>query len=47
MNINGFGEAALRRTLIEFVDYYHLERNHQGKGNILLFPGPEQPQGRS
>jgi putative transposase len=22
------------------VDHYHHERNHQGKGNILLFPSP-------
>jgi putative transposase len=33
-----FGEAALSRTLHEYVEYYHYERNHQGKGNILLFP---------
>ncbi len=33
-----FGEAGLRRALIEFVAHYHEERNHQGKGNMLLFP---------
>jgi putative transposase len=33
-----FGEAALSRTLHKYVEYYHYERNHQGKGNILLFP---------
>jgi putative transposase len=33
-----FGEAALSRTLHEYVEYYHYERNHQGKGNVLLFP---------
>jgi len=32
-----FGEASLRRALIEFVEHLHSERNHQGKGNILLF----------
>ena len=32
-----FGEASLRRTLSEFIDHYHSERNHQGKGNVLLF----------
>src|SRR5262250_285831 len=33
-----FGEAALSRTLHEYVEHYHHERNHQGKGNGLLFP---------
>ena len=33
-----FGEASLRRALTEFVDHFHEERNHQGRGNVLLFP---------
>jgi hypothetical protein len=33
-----FGEGSLRRALGEYVEHYHAERNHQGKGNILLFP---------
>jgi transposase InsO family protein len=33
-----FGEASLRRALGEFVEHFHSERNHQGKGNVLLFP---------
>jgi putative transposase len=33
-----FGEASLRYVLNEYVDHYHHERNHQGKGNVLLFP---------
>ena len=33
-----FGEASLRRALTEFIDHFHGERNHQGKGNVLLFP---------
>jgi len=33
-----FGERSLRRALSEYVEYYHAERNHQGKGNVLLFP---------
>ena len=37
-----FGEAALSRTLNEYVEHYHHERNHQGKGNILLFPTVSQ-----
>ena len=30
------GEASLRRALTEFLDHFHAERNHQGKGNVLL-----------
>ena len=26
-----------RRALTEFLEHYHAERNHQGKGNVLLF----------
>ena len=33
-----FGESSLRRALREFETHYHGERNHQGKGNVLLFP---------
>src|SRR5499433_2882471 len=32
------GERSLRQALDEYVDHYHAERNHQGKGNVLLFP---------
>src|SRR5262245_478550 len=32
------GECSLRRALNEYVEYYHAERNHQRKGNVLLFP---------
>jgi putative transposase len=32
------GERSLRHVLNEYVDHYHQERNHQGKGNVLLFP---------
>ena len=42
------GECSLRRALNEFVEHYHAERNHQGKGNVLLFPRdtniPREPQ---
>ena len=34
------GERSLQGALTEFVAHYHLERNHQGKGNVLLFPAP-------
>jgi putative transposase len=33
-----FGECSLRRALKEYVEHFHAERNHQGKGNVLLFP---------
>jgi hypothetical protein len=33
-----FGERSLRRALGEYVEHYHAERNHQGKGNVPLFP---------
>jgi len=33
-----FGERSLRRALKEYIEHYHAERNHQGKGNVLLFP---------
>jgi len=32
------GERSLRRALGEYVNHYHAERIHQGKGNVLLFP---------
>jgi hypothetical protein len=33
-----FGEGSLRRALTEDIAHFHSERNHQGKGNLLLFP---------
>jgi hypothetical protein len=35
-----FGERPLSRVLSAFSAHYHGERNHQGKGNELLFPEP-------
>src|SRR5262249_42024599 len=32
------GETSLERALREFIAHFHSERNHQGKGNLLLFP---------
>jgi transposase InsO family protein len=37
-----FGEAALYRALNAYMEHYHHERNHQGKGNMLLFPAVSQ-----
>jgi hypothetical protein len=36
-------QASLRRVLREYVIHYHQERNHQGKGNVLLFPSKHEP----
>ena len=41
-----FGEAFLRRTLNEYLVHFHSERNHQGKGNGLLFPTAAQTKKR-
>lgn len=32
------GERSLRRALRDYVAHYHEQRNHQGRGNVLLFP---------
>jgi transposase InsO family protein len=32
------GEGSLRRAVREFIEHYHLERNHQGLGNQLILP---------
>jgi len=42
-----FGEASLRRVLSNYVLHFHGERNHQGKGNVILFPKPEDRIGES
>jgi hypothetical protein len=31
------GEASLRWALNEYSDHHHFERNHQGKGNLILY----------
>jgi putative transposase len=35
-----FGEAGLRKTIREFIQHYHRERNHQGLGNRLIYERP-------
>jgi putative transposase len=45
-----FGESSLSRVLAEYGRHYHQERNHQGKGNRLLFPDVSEkpcPSGRN
>jgi hypothetical protein len=33
-----FGEDSLRNCIHQFVEHYHLERNHQGLHNRLIIP---------
>ena len=33
-----FGEASLHHAMTQYVEHFHHERNHPGKGNVLLFP---------
>ena len=42
-----FGERALRHCLEQFVGHFHTERNHRGKGNVILFPAPADRIGES
>ena len=35
------GERHLRAVVREFVEHYHVERNHQGLGNVIPFPSPD------
>src|SRR3989442_1277740 len=37
-----FGERALHHALTQYGEHFHHERNHQGKGNVLLFPTVSQ-----
>ena len=41
-----FGETSLRRALHDYLVHYHAERNHQGKGNVLLIPTTTQAKNR-
>jgi transposase InsO family protein len=42
-----FGEASLRHALTQYAEHFHHERNHQGKGNVLLFPTVSQDTERA
>ena len=39
------GERHLRHVIDEYVEHYHLERNHQGLENQLITPGPSDSVG--
>ncbi len=41
-----FGERALWHALRHYTHHYHQERNHQGKGNVLLLPTATYSQNR-
>jgi len=41
-----FGERLLRVALHDYQIHYHAERNHQGKGNVLLFPTATRAKNR-
>ena len=43
-----FGEDSLRDSIHQFLDHYHLERNHQGLENRLIIPmkGKVNTEGR-
>lgn len=40
-----FGELSLQRALDNFIEHYHHERPHQGKGNLILLPMSQQEPG--
>ena len=40
-----FGERSLRRALSNYVDHFHAERNHQGKGNVFPRINDRQREG--
>jgi putative transposase len=41
-----FGEGSLRHALTQYVAHFHHERNHQGKGNVRLFPAVSHDSAR-
>jgi putative transposase len=41
-----FGERHLRKTIAEYVEHYHRERNHQGLDNALIDDGSHRPTGK-
>ena len=42
-----FGESSLQHVLWNYTQHFHTERNHQGKGNRILFPAPVDRIGES
>jgi len=42
-----FGESSLRRATTSYLEHYHSERNHQGLGNQIIDPEPDDETGTS
>ena len=42
-----FGEHRLRHAIREYVEHYHIERNHQGLDNHLIQADPQINNSRS
>ena len=42
-----FGERSLRHCLDDYILHHQHERNHQGKGNVVLFPLSEDRIGQT
>jgi hypothetical protein len=38
-----FGEPMLRHAVTQFIEHYHVERPHQGLGNVIPFPSETEP----
>ena len=36
-----FGETSLRNAVRQYLDHYHVERNHQSLQNRIIEPGEE------
>ncbi|MFQ5473296.1 MAG: integrase core domain-containing protein [Dehalococcoidia bacterium] len=41
--IISLGERHLRKAVREYTEHYHVERNHQGRGNELIKEPCEEP----
>jgi len=42
-----YGENSLRHVLSNYTQHFQTERNHQGKGNVILLPTPSDRVGES
>jgi putative transposase len=40
------GERHLRRTIADYIEHYHRERNHQGLANALIDDRTHRPTGK-
>jgi hypothetical protein len=47
IEITLFGETSLGRAVSEFLTIIFMKRNHQGKGNVILFPAPPSSEERA